>query len=147
MLSEEGQRRDLRYATYISVIVFLLALQYWWTTTELLAFWLALGVSIPTFMISYVVIRLTRLIGRITGLNKPYKNAKGRMRAKVDEVIEEIDEEIEKEKTGGMPSGAAATGGGNGGKTDQGDSPAVESMNEGDADEVVEEIDNQEGTG
>ena len=98
MLSEEGQRRDLRYATYISALVFLGALNFWWTTTELLAFWLGLGVSIPTFMISYVVIRLTRLIGRITGLSKPYNRAKGRVRAKVDEVVEEIDEEIEKEK-------------------------------------------------
>lgn len=97
MLSEEGQRRDLRYATYISALVFLLALQYWWTTTELLAFWLALGISIPTLMVSYVVIRLVRLIGGITGLNKPYNSAKRRMRDRIDEIVEEIDEEIEKE--------------------------------------------------
>ena len=98
MLSEEGQRRDLRYATYVAALVFLWALNYWWTTTELLAFWLGLGVSIPTFMVSYVFIRLTRLIGRITGLSKPYNRAKGRVRAKVDEIVEEIDEELEKEK-------------------------------------------------
>ncbi|MFP4175137.1 MAG: hypothetical protein ACLFSW_05085 [Halobacteriales archaeon] len=97
MLSEEGQRRDLRYATYISALVFLLALQYWWTTTELLAFWLALGISIPTLMVSYVVIRLVRLIGGITGLNKPYNSAKRRVRDRIDEIVEEIDEEIEKE--------------------------------------------------
>jgi len=97
MLSEEGQRRDLRYATYISAAVFLWGLQFWWTTTELLAFWLALGASIPTFMVSYVVIRLTRLIGGITGLSKPYNRAKGRVREKIDEIVEEIDEEIEKE--------------------------------------------------
>jgi len=97
MLSEEGQRRDLRYATYISALVFLWALQYWWTTTELLAFWLGLGVSIPTFMVSYVLIRLMRLIGGVTGLSKPYNNAKGRVRGKIDEIVEEIDEEMEKE--------------------------------------------------
>ena len=101
MLSEEGQRRDLRYAFYISGLVFLWAVNFWWTTTELLAFWLALGVSVPTFMVSYVVIRLTRLMGGITGLNKPYNRAKGRVRGKIDEIVEEIDEEIEKEKESG----------------------------------------------
>jgi hypothetical protein len=97
MLSKEGQRRDLRYAFYISVVVFLWGLNFWWTTTELLAFWLALGVSIPTFLVAYVVIRLGRLIGSITGLHKPYGSFKGRIRSKVDEIVEEIDEEIENE--------------------------------------------------
>lgn len=147
MLSEEGQIRDLRYATYISALVFLWALNYWWTTTELLAFWLGLGVSIPTFMVSYVIIRLTRLIGRITGLSKPYSQAKRRVRGKIDEIVEEIDEEIEKEKRGGAPAGAGGTGGN---KTDQEVSPAVESM-EGDRDkgtsgepEKQEELEKQE---
>jgi hypothetical protein len=98
MLSKEGQRRDLRYATYIASLAFLWALQFWWTTTELLAFWLGLGVSIPTFLVSYVVIRLTRLVGTVTGLNKPYNKVKRRVRGKVDEIVEEIDEEMEKEK-------------------------------------------------
>lgn len=38
---------------------FVLALLYWWQTTELLAFWLALGVSAPFFIIGAVVSLLT----------------------------------------------------------------------------------------
>lgn len=98
MLSEEGQKRDLRYAFYISAVAFLWGIQFWWETTELLSFWLALLVSVPVFMLSYVVIRLTRLIGGVTGLNKPYNNAKRKVRRKIEDVVEEIDEEIEAEK-------------------------------------------------
>jgi len=97
MLSKEGQKRDLRYAFYITVIVFLSSLRFWWATTELLAFWLALGVSLPTFLLTYVAIRLIRLIGSLTGLHKPYNNVKSRIRGKIDETVEEIDEEIEQE--------------------------------------------------
>jgi len=98
MLSEEGQKRDLRYAFYIAFVSFVWSLQFWWPTTELLAFWLGLLVSVPVFMVSYVVIRLTRLIGGVTGLNKPYNNAKAKLRNKVEEIVEEIDEEMEAEK-------------------------------------------------
>jgi len=98
MLSEKEQKRDLRYAFYISAVAFLWGIQFWWDTTELLSFWLSLLVSVPVFMISYVVIRLTRLIGGVTGLNKPYKNAKAKVREKIQEIVEEIDEEIEAEK-------------------------------------------------
>lgn len=98
MLSEEGQKTDLRYAFYIAFISFLWALQFWWPTTELLAFWLGLLVSVPVFMVSYVLIRLVRLVGGVTGLNKPYNNTKAKIRNKIDEIVEEIDEEIEAEK-------------------------------------------------
>lgn len=57
-----GQKKDFGYATVIMLLVFLWALQFWWATTELLAFVLALSVAIPTLIVSYVVIRLIRLI-------------------------------------------------------------------------------------
>jgi tRNA A-37 threonylcarbamoyl transferase component Bud32 len=74
----EGERSKVydylskyKYAFSVSGLVFLWALQFWWTTTELLAFWLALGVSVPALAVSVVV---QAVVSRLRGTGSSSEN-------------------------------------------------------------------------
>jgi hypothetical protein len=87
---------DLRYAGYVAAIVFFYIFLTYVSSQRLLAFWLGFLAAAGTIVVGFPVIVAIRVLGRLTGLNKPAVRVKERVRERVGEIVEELDEEIEK---------------------------------------------------
>ncbi|MDY6780168.1 MAG: hypothetical protein SV760_06440 [Halobacteria archaeon] len=101
MFDAPDQKRDLRYAWYVALIVFSYLIWFYVGRVKLLSFWIGLLAAVPFFVVTYVLARVFRNVGRITGLNKPVmstvSDVKGDVKERIDEVVQEVEEEMEEE--------------------------------------------------
>lgn len=96
MVTRAEAWRDLRYAGYIAGVAFIYLLFTYLGSQRLLAFWIAFLGALVVLIPSWLVIVGSRIVGRLTGLNKPVVQARDNVRDRIESIVEELDEEIEK---------------------------------------------------
>lgn len=95
MLDKPDQQRDLRYAGYVALLVFFGLLLTYMANQRLLAFWIGFFAAAPTFVVTYVLFRISRLLGRLTGLSRPVVQVRERIMDRISAIVEELEEEVE----------------------------------------------------